>query len=89
MIFIFKQSGLIKACRESTFTMRDTEQLMLEFIRTHTPPQSCPLAGNSICLDKAFLMKYMPEFMSHLHYRIIDVSSVKELCRSVEMYVFN
>lgn len=56
---------------------------MLEFVQEHTSRQTCPLAGNSVSTDKLFLMKYMPDFQSHLHYRIVDVSSVKELCKLV------
>ena len=54
---------------------------MLAFIRKHTVPKVCPLAGNSIHVDRVFLAKYMPQFTDHLHYRIVDVSTVKELCR--------
>jgi oligoribonuclease len=54
---------------------------MMKFIEPHIVPSSCPLAGNSIHCDKQFLQKYMPDFMKQLHYRIIDVSSIKELCR--------
>ena len=54
---------------------------MLKFVRTHLPDGGCPLAGNSVHADKAFLDKYMPKFMGHLHYRIIDVSTIKELAK--------
>ena len=64
--------------------MRDVEMMMLDFVREHTSPASCPLAGNSVYCDKMFLIKCMPEFTSHLHYRIVDVSSIKELCRFVD-----
>lgn len=56
---------------------------MLEFVSKHVPPGRCPLAGNTVHMDKRFLDKYMPRLMEHLHYRIVDVSSVKELCRYV------
>ena len=61
--------------------MRDTEQLMLDFVRKYTPTGECPLAGNSVHVDRQFLLKYMPQFAAHLHYRIVDVSTIKELCR--------
>ncbi|MPC43742.1 Oligoribonuclease, mitochondrial [Portunus trituberculatus] len=48
-----------------------------------------PLAGNSVHADKKFLDKYMPKLMKHLHYRIVDVSTVKELCRIVRYIIFN
>ena len=62
-------------------TLAKAEEIMLEFVQKHTPKQKCPLAGNSIHADKTFLDKYMPTFMDHLHYRIVDVSTIKELCR--------
>ncbi|CAH2319414.1 oligoribonuclease, mitochondrial [Pelobates cultripes] len=75
------KSGLTQAVRESHITLQQAEYEFLSFIREHTPPGLCPLAGNSVHADKKFLDKYMPQFMKHLHYRIIDVSTVKELCR--------
>lgn len=75
------QSGLTKAVKESTITLQQAEYEFLSFVRQQTPPGLCPLAGNSVHADKKFLDKYMPQFMKHLHYRIIDVSTVKELCR--------
>ncbi len=52
---------------------------MLQFVKKNVPEKSCPLAGNSIHMDRIFLNKYMKKFLDHLHYRIIDVSTVKEL----------
>nr|KAF6324775.1 hypothetical protein mMyoMyo1_008247 [Myotis myotis] len=75
------KSGLTKAVKESTVTLQQAEYEFLSFVRQQTPPGLCPLAGNSVHADKKFLDKYMPQFMKHLHYRIIDVSTVKELCR--------
>ncbi|XP_063799564.1 oligoribonuclease, mitochondrial [Pseudophryne corroboree] len=75
------QSGLTQAVRDSKISLLQAEYEFLSFIRQHTPPGLCPLAGNSVHVDKVFLKKYMPQFMRHLHYRIIDVSTVKELCR--------
>ena len=60
---------------------------MLEFVKQNVPAGRCPLAGNTIHMDKRFLDKYMPRLMQHLHYRIVDVSSVKELCRYVCTYM--
>ena len=57
---------------------------MVSFVREYTAKGSCPLAGNTVHADKAFLVKYMPDFMEHLHYRIVDVSTIKELCRYVK-----
>ncbi|CAJ1064468.1 small fragment nuclease%2C partial [Xyrichtys novacula] len=75
------KSGLTQAVRDSKISLEQAEYEFLSFIRQHTPPGQCPLAGNSVHADKRFLDKYMPQFMYHLHYRIIDVSTIKELCR--------
>ncbi|XP_074652810.1 oligoribonuclease, mitochondrial-like [Tubulanus polymorphus] len=75
------ESGLTDAVRKSKISLQQAEIEMLSFIRLHTPRGKCPLAGNSVHADKRFLDKYMPQFMNHLHYRIIDVSTIKELCK--------
>ncbi|XP_053297166.1 small fragment nuclease isoform X1 [Pleuronectes platessa] len=75
------KSGLTQAVRDSKITLEQAEYEFLSFVRQHTPPGKCPLAGNSVHADKRFLDKYMSQFMCHLHYRIIDVSTIKELCR--------
>nr|XP_006642281.2 PREDICTED: oligoribonuclease, mitochondrial [Lepisosteus oculatus] len=75
------QSGLTQAVRDSKISLQQAEYEFLSFVRQHTPPGQCPLAGNSVHADKKFLDKHMPQFMRHLHYRIIDVSTIKELCR--------
>lgn len=109
------QSGLTQAVRNSEITLELAEYEFLSFVRQHTPPGQCPLAGekpqqlnsnttelvlllqsfpiiihagNSVHADKRFLDKYMPQFMYHLHYRIIDVSTIKELCRPVFLSLF-
>lgn len=74
-------SGLTAAVRASKINLSEAEQTFLDFVRQHTPRQRCPLAGNSVHADKRFLDKYMPKFMDYLHYRIVDVSTIKELCR--------
>lgn len=75
------QSGLTAAVRASKISLSKAEETFLEFIKKHTPHKKCPLAGSSVHTDKRFLDKYMPRFMDHLHYRIVDVSTIKELCR--------
>ncbi|XP_037605324.1 small fragment nuclease [Sebastes umbrosus] len=75
------KSGLTQAVQDSKITLEQAEYEFLSFVRQHTPPGQCPLAGNSVHADKKFLDKYMPQFMYHLHYRIVDVSTIKELCR--------
>ncbi|XP_010774720.1 small fragment nuclease isoform X2 [Notothenia coriiceps] len=78
---ILAESGLTQAVQDSKITLEQAEYEFLSFVRQHTPPGQCPLAGNSVHADKRFLDKFMPQFMFHLHYRIIDVSTIKELCR--------
>ena len=75
----FQISGLTEQARNSKISLEEAENNMVEFIKKYTPPGSCTLAGNSVHMDKIFLNKYMKNFMNHLHYRIIDVSSIKEL----------
>jgi oligoribonuclease len=74
-------SGLLPAL-VSGISLADAQQQVLDYIRTWVPdPGKAPLAGNSVGTDKAFLDRDMPELVAHLHYRIIDVSSIKELTR--------
>ncbi|WP_246260737.1 oligoribonuclease [Cellulomonas taurus] len=74
-------SGLIEEFADGT-TLADAQAQVLDYIRTWVPdPGKAPLAGNSVGTDKVFLDRDMPELVEHLHYRIIDVSSIKELAR--------
>ena len=73
------KSGLTDAVKNSKITLDKAENIMLEFIQNYVPKNSCPLAGNSVYMDRLFLNKYMKRYNQHLHYRIIDVSTVKEL----------
>ena len=76
------KSGLTDRVRESTVTMAQAEQLVLDYIREFVPePKSAPLAGNSIATDRGFIARDMPLLDDYLHYRMVDVSSIKELCR--------
>jgi len=74
-------SGLTAKVRASTISMLDAEQQSLDFIKAHVPEGSSPLCGNSIHQDRRFLVPYMPTLEAYLHYRNIDVSTVKELAR--------
>jgi oligoribonuclease len=75
-------SGLTGLVRESTHSVAEAERLVLEYIRAHvSDARSVPLCGNSIATDRAFIARDMPELDRFLHYRMIDVSSIKELCR--------
>jgi oligoribonuclease len=76
------RSGLLTAIQESTITLEDAGAQTLAFIREHVPePRTVPLCGNSIGTDRRFLAAYLPEIEDHLHYRSIDVSTIKELAR--------
>ncbi|MBI3626356.1 MAG: oligoribonuclease, partial [Candidatus Rokubacteria bacterium] len=72
-------SGLTRRVRESQVTMAEAQDQTLEFIRRHCPERVAPLCGSSIHQDRRFLVRYMPRIHSYLHYRMVDVSSVKEL----------
>ncbi|HUY29684.1 MAG TPA: oligoribonuclease [Acidimicrobiales bacterium] len=75
-------SGLLDAIATSTTTVEEASAITLEFIRAHVPePRRVPLCGNSIGVDRRFLRHYLPAVDEHLHYRSIDVSTVKELCK--------
>jgi oligoribonuclease len=75
-------SGLIEAIKASTTTLEEAGAATLEFIKTHVPePRTIPLCGNSIGTDRRFLAIYLPEIEEHLHYRSVDVSTIKELTR--------
>lgn len=74
-------SGLIDKVREQGVSERDAELQTLEFLRQFVGPGESPLCGNSIGQDRRFLVKYMPELEEFLHYRNLDVSTVKELAR--------
>ncbi|XP_012276247.1 probable oligoribonuclease isoform X2 [Orussus abietinus] len=75
------QSGLIKKCQASTIMVTEAEQMLLEFLKKYVPKGKCPLAGNTVYMDRFFLSKHMPKVNEYLHYRIIDVSSIKEVAR--------
>jgi oligoribonuclease len=77
-----ERSGLTEAVRASTLTLGDAEKQLLEYVRRHVPdPRSAPLCGNSIATDRGFLHRDMPLLDDHLHYRMVDVSSIKELAK--------
>ena len=75
-------SGLTDRVRNSTVSMEDAEEQVLSFVRNYVPePKVALLAGNSVHVDLAFLRQCMPRLVGHLHYRIVDVSSIAEVCR--------
>ena len=76
------RSGLTQAIETSVVTLADAGAATLDFIKAHVPePRTVPLCGNSIATDRRFLAAYLPDIERWLHYRSIDVSTVKELCR--------
>ncbi|WP_328466003.1 oligoribonuclease [Actinoplanes sp. NBC_00393] len=76
------KSGLTDEVRRSAISIPEAEEAVLEYIREFVPnPRTAPLCGNSIATDRGFLARDMPALDAHLHYRMIDVSSIKELCR--------
>jgi oligoribonuclease len=76
------KSGLTDEVRRSAITMAEAEEQVLAYVREHVPnPRTAPLCGNSIATDRGFLARDMPTLDAFLHYRMIDVSSIKELCR--------
>lgn len=76
------KSGLIEEVRASTVDIPTAETMVLDYIRGHVrQAKTAPLAGNSIATDRGFIARDMPTLDNYLHYRMIDVSSIKELCR--------
>lgn len=74
-------SGLIEEIPLG-IALADAEQQVLAYVKGHVPdPRKAPLAGSSVYVDRGFLANYMPELDAHLHYRLVDVSSIKELTR--------
>jgi oligoribonuclease len=75
-------SGLLEALPAATTTLEQAEDQALAYIKQFVPERrKAPLCGNSIATDRTFLVKYMPRLDDHLHYRMVDVSSIKELAR--------
>ena len=76
------RSGLTELVRDSKVSLAEAEQKVLEYITEWVPePKSAPLCGNSIATDRGFIARDMPALDAHLHYRMVDVSSIKELTR--------
>lgn len=75
------RSGLIDRVKASTVTEAQAEAEMIAFLRQHVPEGKSPMCGNSICQDRRFMARHMPKLESFFHYRNLDVSTLKELCR--------
>jgi len=76
-----QESGLLDAVRDSSVMLHEAEERVLNFLKEHCDPDRTLLCGNSVWQDKAFLKKWMPNLANFLYYRIIDVTTVKELVR--------
>ncbi len=72
-------SGLVERVQNSRLSISDAQQQTLDFLKNHVPKGKSPMCGNSICQDRRFLARQMPELEAYFHYRNMDVSSVKEM----------
>jgi oligoribonuclease len=75
------KSGLVDKVRASTFTEAEVEARLVDFLKPIVGERLAPLAGNTVHQDRRFMARYMPAFDAYLHYRIVDVSTLKELAR--------
>ncbi len=73
------ESGLVNRVRESKISEAEAEKVTIDFLSRHVSGNHSPLCGNSVCQDRRFMVNYMPKLESFLHYRNLDVSSIKEL----------
>jgi oligoribonuclease len=76
-----KESGLTESVKDSKTTLAEAEQKTLDFIAKYCKENSSPLCGNTIYQDRRFLIEYMPKLEAYLHYRLVDVSTIKELVK--------
>ncbi|HWW62185.1 MAG TPA: oligoribonuclease, partial [Thermoanaerobaculia bacterium] len=76
-----KKSGLLTRVREEGVSVAEAEKQTLAFVKRHCYARTAPLCGNSIGQDKRFLAKYMPKLHDFLHYKVVDVSSIKVLAK--------
>lgn len=74
-------SGLVEKVRASRVDESEAQRLTVEFVQRYVPPQTSPMCGNSICQDRRFLHRWMPDLERYFHYRNLDVSSINELAR--------
>ena len=75
------KSGLVDRVRASTFTEAEVEARLVDFLRPLVPERTAPLCGNTVHQDRRFMARYLPLFEAYLHYRIVDVSTLKELAK--------
>jgi oligoribonuclease len=82
------KSGLVQRVRDSNYSAADAERMTLDFVRQYVPSGKSPMCGNSICQDRRFLARCMPELESYFLYRNLDVSTLKELASRWQPAVF-
>ncbi|HEV3105132.1 MAG TPA: oligoribonuclease [Trinickia sp.] len=82
------RSGLIERVRASSVTEADAAEQIRTFLDAYVPPGKSPMCGNSICQDRRFMARWMPELERFFHYRNLDVSTLKELCRRWQPAVY-
>ncbi|OJW55279.1 oligoribonuclease [Thiobacillus sp. 65-1402] len=75
------KSGLIDRVKASALSEAEAEAQMLAFVKQHVPARTSPMCGNSICQDRRFMARYMPQLEAFFHYRNLDVSTLKELAK--------
>ena len=75
------KSGLVDKVKSSVLTEAEVETQCLDFLKRHVPSGKSPMCGNSICQDRRFMARYMPKLETYFHYRNLDVSTLKELCK--------
>ena len=75
------KSGLIERVRNSALDEAMVESQAIEFLKLHVPQGKSPMCGNSICQDRRFMARHMPKLEEYFHYRTLDVSTLKELCK--------
>ena len=83
------KSGLIDKVKASSLSEEQAERVLLDFISRYVPKNASPLCGNTISQDRRFLVKYMPKLEAWLHYRNLDVSTLKELAKRWKPTVYN
>jgi len=82
------KSGLVQRVKDSSYTSADAEQQTLDFVKQYLPAEKSPMCGNSICQDRRFLARCMPELERYFHYRNLDVSTLKELAARWEPEIY-
>ncbi|MBP7580963.1 MAG: oligoribonuclease [Vogesella sp.] len=75
------KSGLVARVKASTVSEAQAEQLLLDFLQQYVPAGKSPMCGNTICQDRRFMARWMPQLEAYFHYRNLDVSTLKELCK--------